>query len=400
MTPEDIAARMDGRLSARDGGSWAVLPADTVQNHAAFLARLPDGTLACAWFGGTLEGKSDIAVHAALLDEGADAWGPVAQLTDDPDRSEQNPVIFAAPGGGLWLFNTAQPAGNQDESRVFLRPLTRTGERLEAGGKRDIGLPPGTFIRARPFVRDDGAWVLPLFRCHPRPGIRWTGAFDTAAVAVSADDGETWSVSDVPDSLGAVHMTPVELDDERLAAFYRRRQADAVHRSESRDGGRSWSAPAPTDLPNNNSSIGAAVLPGRIVAVVCNPICAAQSASRRASLYDELGEGDERPEASEGCRPIWGVERAPLALCLSRDGGTTFPVRHAIEDSPGTCLSNDSLDGRNRELSYPVLLPRADGGLDIAYTLHRRAIRHVRLDPRTVATLVGRLDPIPERTAP
>ena len=59
------AARMDGRLTERDGGLEAILPASTVQNHAAFLARLPDGTLACAWFGGSLEGKSDISVHAA-----------------------------------------------------------------------------------------------------------------------------------------------------------------------------------------------------------------------------------------------------------------------------------------------------------------------------------------------
>ena len=400
MTPEEIAERMDGRLVPREGGAWAVLPADTVQNHAAFLARLPDGALACAWFGGTLEGKSDIAIHATLLEEGADTWSPVARLTDDPERSEQNPVIFTAPGGDAWLFNTAQPAGNQDESRVFLRPLIRTGQRLEAGEKRDIGLPPGTFVRAGPFVRGDGAWVLPLFRCNPRPGVRWTGAFDTAAVAVSGDEGATWSVDDVPDSPGAVHMSPVALGGERMAAFYRRRQADAVHRSESHDGGRTWSAPAPTDVPNNNSSIGVAALPGGIVAMTCNPISAAQSASRRASLYDELEESDDRPEATEGCHPTWGVERAPLALCLSRDGGRTFPVRHVIEDSPGTCLSNDSLDGRNEELSYPVLLPRADGGLDIAYTLHRRAIRHVRLDPRTVAALVGRLDDDTERTAP
>ena len=391
MTPEEIASRMDGALGARPDGQWAVLPAETVQNHAAFLARLPDGSLACAWFGGTLEGKSDISAYACLLEEGVDRWAPAARLTEDPDRSEQNPVIFAAPDGGLWLFNTAQPAGNQDESRVYLRPLRREGDRLASGAARDTGLPPGTFIRARPFVRDDGAWVLPLFRCNPRPGIRWTGAFDTAAIGISWDGGQTWQVEEVPDSPGAVHMTPVSLGGEEMAAFYRRRQSDFVHRSESHDGGRSWSAPAPTDVPNNNSSIGVAALPDGVLAMVCNPTSAAQSGARRASLYDELEEQDDRPEAVEGCEPIWGVERAPLALCLSADGGRTFPVRYVVEDSEGTCLSNNSLDGKNKELSYPVILPRADGGLDIAYTLYRRAIRHVRLAPETVADLVQQL---------
>ena len=380
MNPEEIADRMDGRMT----GGRAFLPAPTVQNHAAFLARLPDGALACAWFGGSLEGKSDISVYASILDEDSGRWGPAARLTDLPDRSEQNPVLFMAPYGRILLFNTAQPAGNQDEARVWMRELTRDGDRLVAGEAAPTDLPPGTFIRGPVRMRDDGAWMLPLFSCNARPGHRWTGAYDTAAMAVSLDEGRSWTVTEVPDSIGAVHMTPVELGSGRLAAFYRRRQADRVHRSESRDGGRTWSAPEPTDVPNNNSSICAAALPDGRIAMVCNPVSAETSDARRASLYDELGETDDRPDARSGtdggCDPVWGVERAPLALCLSEDGGRTFPLRHVVDDGPGTCLSNDSLDGRNHELSYPALLPRPDGGLDIAYTYHRRAIRHVRID--------------------
>lgn len=396
MTPNDIASAMDGIVSPRPDGAWATLPAVTIQNHAAFLARLPDGDLACAWFGGTLEGKSDISIYASVLDESTSKWSEASQLSYDGERSEQNPVLFVAPDQSLWLFNTAQPAGNQDESRVFMRSLRREGDRLVSGQPRDIGLPNGTFIRSRPFVREDGAWVLSLFRCHPRAGIRWTGAFDTAAIAVSHDAGQTWSVSEVPGSEGSVHMSPVHLGGKEMAAFYRRRQSDFVHRSQSFDGGRSWSEPLPTDVPNNNSSIGVTVLTGDVVAMVCNPTSAAESRSRRASLYDELEDQDERPEASEGCNPIWGVERAPLSLCLSADGGRTFPVRYVVENSEGTCLSNNSINGQNKELSYPVVLPREDGGLDIAYTLFRRAIRHVRLSADTVASLMAQL-PVEER---
>lgn len=393
MTPTGIAEQMTGEIGL-PGPGQAFLPSPAVQNHAAFLARLPEGELACAWFGGSLEGKSDISIHASVLDEASQTWSPSVQLTDLADRSEQNPVLFVAPEGELYLFNTAQPAGNQDESRIFMRPIATKGGLLP-GTARDIGLPQGTFIRAAPFVRDDGAWVLPLFLCNPRKGVRWTGAHDTAAVAVSEDGGHTWAVTEVPDSIGSVHMTPVDLGNGRMAAFYRRRQADFVHRSESHDGGRTWSAPAPTDVPNNNSSIAVARLADGTVALVCNPISAADSSSRRASLYDELDGEDARPEAADGCAPIWGVERAPLSLCLSRDGGKTFPERHVIETSAGTCLSNDSLDGRNKELSYPALLPRPDGGLDIAYTFHRRAIKHVRLsagaldDLRRMSTTEG-----------
>lgn len=379
MTPDEIAANMDGTLVSRPGGTEAILPSSAVQNHAAFLSVLPDGALLCAWFGGTLEGKSDIAIHASVLTPGADAWGAAQCLTDDPARSEQNPVIFTSPEGETILFNTAQPAGNQDQARVMMRRLELDGDHLASGPCRDIGLPDGTFIRAPLRIRADGAWMLPLFRCNPRPGQRWNGSDDTAAMAVSTDRGETWTVQDVPDSLGAVHMSPVPLEEDRLVAFYRRRQADFVHRSESRDGGHTWTPPAPTDVPNNNSSIGVTRLADGRIAMVCNPVSAAMSQDRRASLYDELGEDDDRPDASGGCQPIWGVPRAPLTLCLSEDDGRSFPHRIVIEDSPGTCLSNDSVDGRNKELSYPVILQRADGQVDIAYTLYRRAIKHVRL---------------------
>lgn len=387
MTPEKIEAEMTGAVDVQGHARCAILRSPAIQNHAAFLARLEGGDLACAWFGGSLEGKSDISIYASILVEGAQAWSAPSQLSNMADRSEQNPVIFTAPDGQIWLFNTSQPHGNQDQSRVFMRPLTRVGDALESGAPRDIGLPAGTFIRAPITVRGDGAWMLPLFMCNPAEGVRWTGAFDTAALAVSHDNGATWAITQVPGSIGSVHMTPVDLGGEDMAAFYRRRQSDWVHRSESSDGGRSWSAPHPTDVPNNNSSIGVCTLADGTLAMVCNPTSAAQSDSRRASLYDELDEPDDRPNASGGCDPIWGVERAPLALCLSSDGGKSFPIRHVIENSTGACLSNDSLDGKNQELSYPMILPRSDGGLDIAFTLHRRTIKHIRLSAEALNTI-------------
>ena len=117
------------------------------------------------------------------------------------------------------------------------------------------------------------------------------------------------------------------------------------------------------------------------VALLCNPVSAAQSAARRASLYDELGEGDDgRADPTGGVAAIWGVPRAPLTLCLSEDGGRSFPLRRMVEDGPGTCLSNNALDGKNEELSYPAMVEGADGRLHLAFTFHRRAIKYVVLD--------------------
>ncbi len=369
-TPDQIAKRMDGRLVEVEPGRFeALLPSPCVQNHAAFLAPGTD-ELRCLWFGGSLEGKSDIAIWRSALKPAG--WSAAERLSDDPARSEQNPVQFDAPDGRRLILHTAQEGGNQDTCRVRMR---------EAGAVPvDLDLPRGSFIRGAIHVRRDGAWLLPLFRCVSRPGARWTGSHDTAALAISGDSGARWSLVEVPGSVGSVHMTLVPLGGDRWAAFYRRRQADFVHRSESADGGETWTAPAPTDVPNNNSSIAAVALPDGRVAMACNPVNAAMHpGARRASLYDELGADDPRPDATGGCSPVWGVPRAPMTLCLSGDGGRTFPKRIVVEDGPGTCLSNDSTDGRNREMSYPALAVTADGGLDLAYTYFRRAIKHVRL---------------------
>lgn len=385
MDPEEIARNMNGRLqSVSPGRQEALLPSPMIQNHAAYLHLLHDGALLCAWFGGTLEGKSDISIFASVLPKGASCWGPPQRLSFDPAHSEQNPVLFTAPDGKLWLFHTSQPSGNQDECRIRMaeihhdvaQPLT-----LTAGKGGYLDLPRGCFVRAPVTVRDDGAWLLPIFRCIQRPGQKWNGSHDTAAVGISLDEGRTWRLEDLDQSIGCVHMSPVRLGEDRLAAFFRRRQADWVFRTQSMDGGRSWSVPQATDVPNNNSSIAAIRLADGRVAMICNPVSAAQSTDRRASLYDELGEDDHRPDADPagGCTPIWGVPRAPVCLCLSDDGGETFPVRLVVEDGPGTCLSNDSTDGRNKEMSYPWLLAEPDGTMHLAYTYHRRAIKYVRL---------------------
>lgn len=373
-TPEQIAARMTGRLAPEGMGIAAVLPSPMVQNHAAFLSRHADGRLDCLWFGGSLEGKADICIWRATLAPGAAGWSSAEEISNDPERSEQNPVQFLAPDGRVHILHTAQPkGGRQDECVLRMR--------VEGGAPADLPLPPGTFIRAPIHLRPDGAWLLPLFHCTPSPGAQWTGRHDTASVAITNDAGRTWRVARVPGSTGCVHMSIVDLgtpDSLHLAAFFRRRQADMVYRTESRDGGESWSVPAATDVPNNNSSIAVIRLADGRLAMACNPINAEMSADRRASLYDELG-NDDRPQATGGCTPVWGVPRGPMALVLSTDGGLTFPQRIVVEDSPGTCLSNDSLDGRNLELSYPSLSQAPDGSLDLAYTLHRRAIKHVRL---------------------
>ena len=62
----DIAVLIIRWVTEGDADDLVIQPS-LIQNHAAFLHLLSDGALVCAWFGGTLEGKSDISIFAAVL---------------------------------------------------------------------------------------------------------------------------------------------------------------------------------------------------------------------------------------------------------------------------------------------------------------------------------------------
>jgi predicted neuraminidase len=370
---------MDGLIRPRGEGRWdAYLPSPSPQNHAASLARLPGGELACVWFGGTMEGLPDISIHMSVLDEAAGKWSPAVKFSDDPARSEQNPLLFTAADGHVWLLYTSQLSGRQDTA-VVRRRISRDGGR-NFGEPHTLIDAAGTFIRQRIVTLASGDLLLPVFQCRTPPGEAWTGNRDTSAVYRSPDGGATWSPTPVPDSLGHVHMNIVARGDGRMLALYRSRWADFIHMSRSEDAGASWSPPIATGLPNNNSSIQCIGLGDGRLALVYNHSSAADATGRRASLYDEIsGEAAGNAAASTGRQSFWGAPRAPMSLIFSDDDGATWTGRRDLETGDGYCLSNNSVDGVNRELSYPTLLEAPGGRLDIAFTFFRQGIKHVRL---------------------
>lgn len=384
LTHAEVAARMDGKVRAvASGRAEAFLPSPTVQNHAANLSLLPDGTLACVWFGGTMEGMGDISIYMSRLAPGSDIWSVPEKMSDDPKKSEQNPMLFNAPDGKVWLLYTSQTSGHQDGA-VVKRRISEDGGKTfgEVSVLCDV---PGTFVRQPIIVNGRGEWLLPVFRCIGLPGTRWSGDVDTAAVLISTDAGTSWTMHDVADSIGAVHMNIVPLGGDEMVAVYRNRFSEQVLRSRSTDGGRNWSAPEPTDLPNNNSSVQAVRTGDGRIAIVYNHANASMSEDRRLSLYDEI-EGEETEAPAEVAEPVarkavWGVPRAPLSLAFSSDGGESFGGRIDLETGDGFCLTNNSKDGLNREFSYPSILASPDGAIHVAFTYFRRAIKYIRLSP-------------------
>ena len=371
----------------------AYLATPTVQSHASILATLPDGDLGMVWFGGTQEGVGDISIWFSRLAAGTDAWSTPQQLTDDSQRSEQNPILFSAPSGDLWLLYTAQRAGNQDTAEVRRRISTDSGR---TWGPVETLFPAdeqsGVFVRQPVVVSESGRWLIGIFRCVTVPGQPWSGDADTSAAMVSDDQGASWREVAVPDSVGAVHMNIVDLGGGRLLALYRSRWADQIYASRSSDDGETWTAPVPTELPNNNSSVQQCRLADGRLGLIFNNSSRRNATQRRLSLYDEIDdegviEGAELSAApvsddsdpDQGRRAFWGAPRAPMTLAFSTDDGESWQVAGNLDEGDGYCLTNNSRDGSNRELSYPAIHQTADGTLHLSYTYHRQTIKHVQV---------------------
>ncbi|MEK0154751.1 sialidase family protein [Arthrobacter oryzae] len=387
----------DGTVKRADGADFAYLPAPTVQSHAANLLTLPDGRLGCVWFGGTQEGVPDISIWFSTLEPGSSQWSEPAQLSDDSTRSEQNPILFTAPNGALWLLYTAQKAGNQDTAEVRRRTSTDGGR---TWGEVETLFPAnetgGVFVRQLPVVLPSGRLIVPIFRCITTPGEKWVGNSDDSAVMISDDAGATWTEHVLPGSLGCVHMNIQPVADGTLLALFRSRWADSIYESRSTDDGSTWSAPVPTELPNNNSSIQFTALADGRLALLYNHSRAEENTERRLSLYDEIDDDGLAEEQGQLAEPVpgaaslggderrafWGTPRSPMTLAISEDSGRSWPIRRNLDVGDGYCLSNNSRDGLNREYSYPSIHQGPDGSLNIAYTYFRQAIKFVRVDPQ------------------
>ena len=364
------------------GRKEAFLPTPCVQNHAANLHALDNGDLLCVWFGGTQEGIPDVSIYLSRLAAGSDAWTEPVKLSEDPTRSEQNPVLFTAPDGRLWVIYTAQLSGHQNTA-IVRRRISEDGGKTW-GPIDTLFDRAGTFVRQPIVALSSGEWLCPIFLCRTESGERWVGNDDVSAVMMSSDQGITWTQHDVPESVGCVHMNVHVLNDGTLLALYRSRWADFVYASRSKDG-RTWSAPQPTELPNNNSSIQFTVLQNGHLAIVYNESDASHSTERRASLYDDIEDSEDSGElrdqkASTKGSAFWGAPRAPMSLAISEDNGHTWKRRRNIEIGDGYCMTNNSADQRNREYSYPSIVQSKDGALHIAFTFFRQRIKYVTVD--------------------
>lgn len=312
--------------------------------HASTIVETQPGEFLAAWFGGSAEGRPDVAIWAAR--KAAGKWSAPFELAREPHIAAYNPVLFFSRNGVLWFYYKFGPSPSSwTAARRASRDRGLTWSPVEH-------LPAGLYgpIKDKPLVLPDGTIVSGTSVESYHSWACW--------VERSTDNGRTWTrhgpIAATPAGPRAhtanAPLPPVPGVEEwnrtsgiiqpaivplagRLRMFVRStRDIGRICYADSRDAGVTWTQAQPTSLPNPNSGIDAVALrDGRILLV-----------------YNHSENG-----------------RTPLNLAVSRDGDH-WKMFLALESDPG-------------EYSYPAIIQSADGNVHVTYTWNRRKIRHVEV---------------------
>ena len=294
--------------------------------HASTLARTPTGW-AAAWFGGTHEKHPDVGIWLSRRVESG-PWSAPERVAKIDGSAHWNPVLFCDPSGTLHLWFKTGP--KIPHWKTFTQTSTDGGATWSAArelapGDESGGRGP---VKNKPILLSDGAW---LAGASSEQG-SWEAFFDR-----SEDNGHIWTRTPnlertaLGERHGCIQPTLWESSPGVVHALVRS-SCGFLPRTDSTDGGRTWSPLYDSGLPSNNSGVDLARLPDGTLALIYNPV------------------------ASD-----WGA-RSPLRISLSSDNGKTWPDSIDLEVEPGG------------EFSYPAIVAVGESELAVSYTWKRRRI--------------------------
>jgi len=300
--------------------------------HPACLTELSNGDFYLVYYGGADEYAVDTGVFGARLRKGASGWTTPQRIAADPFRSVGNAVVWEAPDGLVWLFYVVRFGKTWSTSRVQVKVSHDLAESWSDSSI--LVLDQGTLVRNRPIVLENGDYLLPLYH-ETGEDTEESGPESYSFFLRYVPNDRTWSpTGPIRSPRGNLQPAPAEIAPGRLIAFcrragdYRPETVGHIIRSESRDGGQTWSEGVDTEFPNPNAAIDLLKLQsGRLLLVYNNSM----------------------------------NRRTPLTLALSSDSGTTWPVRRNLREG-------------NNDFGYPIALQARDGKIHIVYTSDRRSV--------------------------
>ena len=300
--------------------------------HPVCITELTNGDLYLVYYGGKGEYANDTSVFGARLRKGQTKWPAPRVIAHDPFRSVGNGVIWQAPDGLLWLFYVVRFGETWSESRIAVKISKNNGDTWSDSSM--LALEAGMMVRNRPIVLNDGNYMLPVYReTGHDPEI--VGA-ESASLFLRFDPKtKAWTkTNEVHSKIGNIQPAPVQIDDNYLVAYCRRgggytkEWKGYLVRTESRDGGRTWSEGKDSQFPNPNSAVDFLKL-------------------RNGHLMLVYNDNFE--------------ERTPLTIAISTDGDKTYPYRRNIREG-------------DNSFAYPTAIQTQDGKIHIVHTSYQRTV--------------------------
>jgi predicted neuraminidase len=312
-----------------------------IYKHPAAIEELANGDLYIVYYGGEGEYQGDTAVFGSRLAKGSTQWTPPKRIADTPNRSEGNGVIWQEPGGATWLFYVARYGETWSDSIIKYKFSLDNAETWT--DSEILTFERGMMVRSQPIQLTNGDFLLPIY--HEVGEDKESVGRDSSSLFARYDKAtKQWSFTDkIHSRLGNIQPSVVQCDDKHLLAFCRRGGgydfvADGfMVKTESHDGGLTWSPGVDTEYPNPNSAVDLIKLKNGHLVLIYNHSFAG--------------------------------ERMPLSMRVSLDNGQTWPHGRNIVNIPGD------------DAAYPYMIETADGRIHGVYTSQERTVvNHFVLD--------------------
>jgi predicted neuraminidase len=302
--------------------------------HPASITELDNGDLYVVYYGGEGEYEGDTAVYGSRLASGSREWTRPKIIADTPGRSEGNAVVWQAPDGVVWLFYITNYGPTWSTSRIKYKLSKDHAHTWTDSDMLSFEL--GSMVRGRPIVLTSGDYLLPVY--HETGEDREQTAADTCSYFLRYDlKKKTWTESNrIISPNGNLQPAPAQITDDYLVAYCRPggdfepNPNRFVIRSESRDGGHTWSKGTNSEFPNPNSAVDFIKL----------------ASGNLLLLNNHTNVGD----------------RMPLTAYISTDNDRSYPHRRHIVNIPGDTAA------------YPVAIQTRDGKIHVVYTSQERQV--------------------------
>ncbi len=302
--------------------------------HPASIEELNNGDFFIAYYGGGGEYEGDTAVFGSRRVKGSKEWSPPKRIADTPDRSDGNAVIWQQPGGPAWLFYVVRYGETWSDSIIKYK---YSSDRAHTWTDSDIlTFEKGMMVRAQPVQLLNGDILLPIY--HEVGQDKESVGADSASLFARYNNAtKQWTFTkEIHSRIGNIQPAVVQCDPNYLLAFCRRGGGYGpmpdgfIVKTESHDGGYTWSPGVDTKFPNPNAAVDLIRLTnGHLV-----------------MIYNDSFEG----------------ERMPLTMRVSTDNGKTWPHVRNIVNKPGDTAA------------YPFMIQATDGRIHGVYTSSERTV--------------------------